>query len=67
MARQKKNSDGAHDGASDAENDLARAREEFAATLDEIEQRLNPKVQFARARAAVTKRVARITSRDPRR
>jgi hypothetical protein len=40
-----------------AEADLTRAREEFAATLDELENRLNPKNQFKRARAAVTKRV----------
>ncbi|BDZ48233.1 hypothetical protein GCM10025867_04740 [Frondihabitans sucicola] len=40
------------------ELDVARAREEFAATLDELENRLNPKNQFRRARTAVTKRVS---------
>lgn len=40
------------------ELDVARAREEFAATLDELEDRLNPKTQFLRAREAVTKRVS---------
>jgi hypothetical protein len=42
----------------DAADDLTRAREEFAATLDEIEDRLNPKTQLRRARDSVKKRVS---------
>lgn len=43
------------------EADLKRARAEFAATLDEIEDRLNPRIQARRATASIKRRV----SKDP--
>jgi hypothetical protein len=39
------------------ERDVARTREEFAATLNAIEDKVNPRSQFRRARAAVKKRL----------
>ncbi len=39
--------------------DVAATRDEFAATLDAIEDKLNPKTQFRRARGAISKIVSR--------
>lgn len=42
----------------ETQRDVSETRAEFAATLDELEERLNPKIQYRRARSAVTKRVS---------
>ncbi|MCU1529751.1 MAG: hypothetical protein JWP75_3514 [Frondihabitans sp.] len=46
----------------DARKDVERARAEFAETLDEIENRLNPRIQARRAQASIKRRF----ERDPR-
>lgn len=50
--------DGKSRAVPDIQSDVDRTREEFAATLDALEDRLNPKAQFRRVRAAVTKRIS---------
>jgi hypothetical protein len=55
-----KPSDESPDG--DARADVERARAEFAETLDEIENRLNPKIQAKRAQASIKRRL----DHDPR-
>jgi hypothetical protein len=51
-----------NESADDVRGDVERARAEFAATLDEIENRINPKIQARRAQASIKRRLGS----DPR-